>query len=143
MTERTLMCEIVTPERIVYTNEVRMVVAPAIDGEVGVLPLHAPLVSALRAGEVRVRYGDGDRDVEWFAVSGGYIQVHEDKVIILADHALAASQIDVERAKQALDHAQTRMAEVDESAKHEVDVDELDRELKWCEVQLEVGRHRS
>ncbi len=138
--ERSLICEIVTPERIVYTNEVRMVVAPTIDGEIGILPLHAPLVSALRPGEVRVRYGDNDSEVEWFAVSGGYIQVHEDKVIVLADHALGSSQIDVERARQALAHAQARMAEVgdgtDESG-------ELANELKWAEAQVAVaGKHR-
>ncbi len=133
---RTLLCEIVTPERIVYTNEVKMVVAPTIDGEIGVLPLHAPLVSALKPGEIRVRYGDDE--VEWFAVAGGYIQVHEDKVIILADHAIAASQIDVERARSALELTEKRMAELPKDATGEINSCEL--ELKWCEVQLEVAK---
>jgi F-type H+-transporting ATPase subunit epsilon len=137
--ERTLLCEIVTPERIVYTNEVKMVVAPTIDGEIGVLPLHAPLVSALKTGEVRVRHGNDE--VEWFAVSGGYIQVHEDKVIILADHAAAASQIDVERERQALEHAKQRMAELPHEAP-EAEVNACELELKWCEVQLEVVSRR-
>jgi F-type H+-transporting ATPase subunit epsilon len=53
---RILLCEIVTPERIVYTNEVEMIVAPALDGELGILPLHAPMVAALKAGEVRAKY---------------------------------------------------------------------------------------
>ncbi len=133
--ERTLLCEIVTPERIVYTNEVRMVVAPTIDGEIGILPLHAPLVSPLKPGEIRVMYGD-DR-VEWFAISGGYVQVHEDKVIILADHAAAASQIDVERARQALKHAKDRMAEL--PAEDEVGVNACMADLNWCEAQLSVA----
>ena len=94
---RTLAVEIVTPERIVYTNEVEFVVVPTFDGEMGVLPLHAPLVGVLKPGEVRVKYGD---TTDWFAVSGGYIQVHEDKVIILADNAVSASQIDVEEARR-------------------------------------------
>lgn len=137
---RTLMCEIITPERIVYTNEVEMVVAPTVDGEVGILPLHAPLVSALRPGEVRVKW-DNEKEIEWFAVAGGYIQVHEDKVIILADHAVVASQIDVERARQALEHARERMAsmpsEVDDTERNACEV-----ELKWCEMQLEVAGRR-
>jgi len=137
---RTLMCEIITPERIVYTNEVEMVVAPTIDGEIGILPLHAPLVSALKPGEVRVKW-DNEKEVEWFAVAGGYIQVHEDKVIILADHAVVASQIDVERARQALEHAKERMAALPPEA-DEVEVDTMQAELKWCEMQLEVAGRR-
>jgi len=139
--ERTLLCEIVTPERIVYTNEVKMVIAPTIDGEVGILPLHAPLVSALRPGEIRVRHADDE--VEWFAVSGGYIQVHEDKVIILADHAAAASQIDLERERRALELAKQRMDELPHEAP-EAEINACELELKWCEVQLEVvGKHKS
>ncbi|MDO9107779.1 MAG: ATP synthase F1 subunit epsilon [Coriobacteriia bacterium] len=137
---RTLMCEIITPERIVYTNEVEMVVAPTVDGEIGVLPLHAPLVSALKPGEIRVKW-DNDKEVEWFAVAGGYIQVHEDKVIILADHAVVASQIDVERARQALEHAKERMAALPPEA-NEVEADTMQAELKWCEMQIEVAGRR-
>ncbi len=134
-TQRTLLCEIVTPERIVYTNEVRMVVAPTIDGEIGILPLHAPLVSPLDPGEIRVIYDDDQ--VEWFAISGGYIQVHEDKVIILADQAAASSQIDVARARQALEHARTRMAEL--SADDETEVNACMADLNWCEAQVAVA----
>lgn len=133
--DRVLVVEIVTPEHIVYTNEVERVVVPTLDGEVGILPLHAPLVGALKAGEIRVKYGD---TTEWFAVSGGYIQVHEDKVIILADDAEIASQIDVERAKQALALAQARIAELKLGPRDD-GYDDLDRELKWAEVRIAVG----
>ena len=137
---RTLLCEIVTPERIVYTNEVEMVVAPTVDGEVGILPLHAPLVSVLKPGEVRVKWND-QKDVEWFAVSGGYIQVHEDKVIILADQAVPVSQIDVERAHRALELAKQRLSEV--SAEDQAEVDACERDLNWCKMQVELAeRHR-
>lgn len=135
---RTLLCEIITPERIVYTNEVDMVVAPTIDGEVGILPLHAPLVSALRAGEVRVKFG-GEQQ-EWFAVSGGYVQVHEDKVILLADAAAASSQIDVERARQSMELARERMAGL--ATDDEAMRTELERELRWFEAQIAVGKRR-
>jgi F-type H+-transporting ATPase subunit epsilon len=135
---RTLLCEIVTPERIVYTSEARMVVAPTIDGEIGILPLHAPLVSGLKPGEIRVRYENDE--VEWFAISGGYIQVHEDKVIVLADHAAASSQIDVEHARKAMELAQKRMSELPGDSDSEKDACEL--ELKWCEAQLAVADKR-
>lgn len=137
--ERTLLCEIVTPERIVYTNEVRMVVAPTIDGEIGIMPLHAPLVAALKPGEIRVMYGDNK--VEWFAIAGGYMQVHEDKVIVLADHATPASQIDVERARQALEYAERLMEELAPEAEGEINACVAD--LNWCQVQLKVAEKDS
>ena len=130
---RTLIAEIVTPEKIVYTNEVEMVVVPAIDGEIGILPLHAPLAGALKGGEVRVKIGDL---VEWFAVSGGYIQVHEDKVIILADDAQIASQIDVERVRQAKVLIEQRLAELHSDDEGR---DALERDLQWCETCIIVG----
>ncbi len=131
---RTVLCEIVTPERIVYHNEAQMVVAPATDGEVGILPLHAPLVTTLKAGEIRVRIDDNE--VDWIATSGGYLQVHEDKVIILADRAELASKIDIERAraeKAAIEERIASLPEKDEAA--------LD-ELKWYEAQIAVGSHQ-
>ena len=140
---RTLLCEIVTPERIVYTNEVEMVIAPTLDGEVGILPLHAPLVTVLRPGELRVRYND-NKDVEWFAVAGGYLQVHEDKVIVLADAAEHSSQIDVERARRAKELAEQRAGEIRERPSAErAGIDECEADLKWCEVQLRVAERRS
>lgn len=140
---RTLLCEIVTPERIVYTNEVEMVIAPTLDGEIGILPLHAPLVTVLRPGELRVRYNDS-KDVEWFAVSGGYLQVHEDKVIVLADAAVHSSTIDVDRARRAKELAEQRMDEIKERPREERDgMDECEADLKWCEIQMKVAEHKA
>lgn len=140
---KTLLCEIVTPERILYTNEVEMVVAPTPDGEIGILPLHAPLVTLLAPGELRVRFNDG-KDVEWFAVSGGYLQVHEDKVIVLADDAAASSQIDVERARQARALIEQRMKELKERPAGEADeLASCVADLEWCEVQIKVAERRS
>lgn len=140
---RTLLCEIVTPEKIVYTNEVEMVIAPTLDGEVGILPLHAPLVTVLRPGELRVRYND-NKDVEWFAVSGGYLQVHQDKVIVLADAAEHASRVDVERARKAKELLEQRMAEIKQKPLMErEDMTECEEDLKWCEVQLQVAERRA
>ena len=139
---RTLLCEIVTPERIVYTNEVEMVIAPTVDGEIGILPLHVPLVTVLKAGELRVRYND-NKDVEWFAISGGYLQVHEDKVIILADNAVSSSQIDVERARASRELLENRMTELAESTEGIGDRDSCMLDLKWCEAQLKVAEKHS
>lgn len=140
---RTLLCEIVTPEKIVYTNEVEMVIAPTLDGEVGILPLHAPLVTVLRPGELRVRYNDG-KDVEWFAVSGGYLQVHQDKVIVLADAAEHASRVDVDRARKAKEIAEQRMADIKAKPLMEREgIDECEADLHWCELQLKVAERQS
>ncbi len=135
---RTLLCEIVTPERIVYTNEVEMVIAPTVEGEVGILPLHVPLVTVLQAGELRVRFNE-NKDVEWFAISGGYLQVHEDKVIVLAENAAIASQIDVERARQARDLLEQRMAELRAQQAAQADCDACEFDLRWFEAQVKVA----
>jgi F-type H+-transporting ATPase subunit epsilon len=116
----------------VYTHEAQMVVAPTVDGEIGVLPLHAPLVTLLKAGEIRVKIDDNETD--WIATSAGYLQVHEDKVIILADRAALASQIDVERAREAKAAIEQRLNELPEGERGEC-IDDLN----WCEVQISVA----
>ena len=79
-----LQLEIVTPERLAYSGEVDMVLVPGIDGELGILPHHAPLVSLLGLGELRLRRGD---DEESFAIVGGFLQVRPDKVVVMAETA--------------------------------------------------------
>jgi len=134
---RTLLCEIVTPERIVYRNEVRMAVAMTTTGEIGILPLHAPLVSTLAPGEIRLQYGASASEWEFISVSGGYIQVHEDKVLVLADEAVLVSQIDVTRAREAKDLMEARLASLPEDAEDERA--ECIRDLDWCELQLKAA----
>lgn len=138
---RTLLCEIVTPEKVLYTNEVEMVVAPTLEGEIGILPLHVPLVTVLKPGELRVRYND-NKDVDWFAISSGYLQVHEDKVIVLADNAVQASQIDVERAREGMRKLEERMAELKQEAASDGIIEDCERDLKWCQAQVAVGERR-
>lgn len=139
---RTLLCEIVTPERIVYNHEVQMVVAMTTTGEIGILPLHAPLVSTLAAGEVRLKVGDGHSDWESFSVSGGYVQVHEDKVLVLADRALALGQIDKARASESKEAIERRLAELPPEAEDERE--QCVRDLNWCDIQIKaVEKHGS
>ncbi len=137
---RTLLCEIVTPERIVYNHEVRMVVAMTKTGEIGILPLHAPLVSTLETGEIRLKLGDTAADWETFAVSGGYIQVHEDKVLVLADAAVAVSEIDSDIARQSLASIEERLAGL--PATSEDERAECIKDLDWFQCQLKVAQKK-
>jgi F-type H+-transporting ATPase subunit epsilon len=135
---RTLLCEIVTPERITYSGEVEMLIVPALDGELGVLPLHAPMVAALREGEVRVRHGEDS--YEWFAVSGGYLQVHEDKAIVLADEAVASSAIEVEHLHESMRLIEARLEELRSSLPSE-EAEQLKHDYAWQAVQIKVAAH--
>ncbi len=93
-----LKLEIVTPERLAFSDEVDAVVLPGIEGELGVLPHHAPLVSMLGLGELRIRKG---ATIESFAIVGGFLQVRPDKVVVMAETADLASEIDLEKAREA------------------------------------------
>ena len=103
-----LLLEIVTPERRAYREEVDMVIAPGVDGELGILPHHAPLLTTLGFGELRIRRGGQE---EYFAIAGGFLQVRPDKVIVLAETADMASEIDLEKAEEARREAERAMAE--------------------------------
>jgi F-type H+-transporting ATPase subunit epsilon len=93
-----LLLEIVTPERLAYSDEVDSVQVPGIEGEMGILPHHAPLVSVLGVGELRIRKG---ALVESFAIVGGFLQVRPDKVVVMAETADLAAEIDLEKAQEA------------------------------------------
>ena len=93
-----LHLEIVTPEKLAYEDDVDMVLVPGIDGELGILPHHTPLVSLLGVGELKIRKGGGE---ESFAIAGGFLQVRPDKVVVMAETADLASDIDLEKAQQA------------------------------------------
>ena len=93
-----IQLEIVTPERLVYEDEVDSVNVPGVEGELGILPHHAPLVSTLGYGELRIRKGGNE---EAFAIVGGFVQVRPDKVVVMAETADLASEIDLERAQEA------------------------------------------
>ena len=90
--------EIVTPEKRAYSDDVDAVVLPGSEGQLGILPHHAPLISLLGAGELRVRKGATE---ESFAIVGGFVQVRPDKVVVMAETADLAAEIDLERAQEA------------------------------------------
>ena len=104
----TLRLEIVTPERLVYSDEVDSVNVPGIEGELGILPHHAPLISTLGVGELRIRKAGAE---DHFAIVGGFLQVRPDKVVVMAETADMASEIDLERAMEARREAERQLSE--------------------------------
>ena len=105
-----LQLDIVTAERLMYSEEVQSVVAPGTAGELGILPSHAPLLTSLAPGELRVTKDD---DQTAIVVSGGFLEVIGNHVTVLADTAEQADDIDVERAEAALKRAEERVAAAD------------------------------
>lgn len=130
------MCDIVTPVAKLVSEEVELVVVPGVEGEMGFLKGHAPLVSVLADGEARVKAA-GASDVAHYALQGGYVEVTDDKVIILADRALPASAIDVDQVREQLAGIEEKLAELtDEEARKTT----LAADKAWCEMQLHVAK---
>ena len=99
--------EVVTPERVVLEDDVDMVIAPASEGYVGILPYHTPLLTTLGPGELRIKKGGSETSL---AVFGGFMDVRPDRVVVLTDAAERAEDIDVERAHKAREQAQQALA---------------------------------
>jgi F-type H+-transporting ATPase subunit epsilon len=132
-----IRCEVVTQERVVYDQAVDMVIAPGSEGELGILPHHVPLLTALAAGELRLRLGDDENS---FAIGGGFMEVQPDHVTILATAAEQAEEIDIERAEAARKRAERLLREGPSS-----DPDQLRRieaALRRSRVRLKVARRR-
>ena len=105
----TIHFEIVTPEKVVLKEEVQQITVPTKMGEITVLPNHIPLVASLQAGVIEIK--KANNEIDTMAVSGGFIEVLPDKVVILADTAERAADIDEARAEEARKRAETLMAE--------------------------------
>ncbi len=100
--------DVVTAERMVYSEDVETVIAPGIQGQLGILPGHTPLMTTLQAGELRIKRSGEETSL---AISGGFLEVRPDKVVVLADSAERADEIDVTRAEEAKRRAQERLHE--------------------------------
>ena len=107
MAEKELLLEVVTPDRLVLSTEADVVVLPGVEGQFGVLPGHIPFLSALQIGEMYYRKGG---QTEYLAISGGFAEVTGTKVTIVAEAAEKGREIDVDRAKRALERAEKRLA---------------------------------
>jgi F-type H+-transporting ATPase subunit epsilon len=103
-----IRCEIVSQDRMVFEGDVDIIVAPGTDGEMGILPNHAPLLTTLDFGIIKVRYGGRE---EFFTVAGGILEVQPDIVTVLADVAENVREIDVARAEAARQRAEKYLIE--------------------------------
>lgn len=132
-------CDIVTQERTVFSGDVKSVSLPGTEGRMGILPDHSPLLTTLGFGEVMVRREDGTE--EFYAIGGGYAEVQPDKVVVLADSAEHAEEIDLERAENARKRAEKFMAEgVPEDPERYA---QIRASLQRAQIRLDVARrHR-
>ncbi|MBI5774551.1 MAG: F0F1 ATP synthase subunit epsilon [Verrucomicrobia bacterium] len=104
----TLKLEIVTPEAKIYSEDVDMVTLPGVEGEMGIYPMHVPLMTQVKAGEVSVRKGGQDY---FLAVGEGFVEITGSKVAIMTDMAIKADDIDEARAEEARKRAEARLGE--------------------------------
>lgn len=132
----SLTLEIVTAERIVYSEEVDTLVAPGIEGELGILPNHSPLLTVMQPGEIRV---DKDGEETYIAVSGGFLEVIGNEATILADTAERSEEIDEARAQAAIDRAQERI----DAAGPNINLPRAVMSIRRSRARLKVARRRS
>ncbi|WP_139653571.1 ATP synthase F1 subunit epsilon [Raoultibacter phocaeensis] len=128
-----LICDIVTPAAKLYSDEAYMVVVPGVEGEMGYLHGHVPLVSALADGIVRIQREKEGGDKQRFALQGGYVEVTGDKVIILADRALPVSDIDAAAAREKLGELEAQLAALSEEEARKTP---LSSDIAWCKLQI-------
>src|SRR5215208_8139874 len=131
-----LLLEIVTPERLAYSDTVDAVQLPGAEGEMGVLPHHAPLLATLGVGELRIRKGGEE---ELFAIAGGFVQVRPDQVVVMAETADMASEIDLEKAQEARREAERALEAGDRDA---VDMVAARAALQQALLRIRVAERR-
>jgi F-type H+-transporting ATPase subunit epsilon len=128
--------QIVTGERVVFEDhDVDMVVAPGGAGTLGILPEHAPLITTLALGELRIKKGNVEESI---LVYGGFMEVVDNKVLVLADSAERAEELDLERAETARRAAEASIA----GRQTTVDLAEAQANLRRANLRLRVGQRR-
>jgi len=127
--------EIITAERRVYSDDVDLVVAPGLQGQLGILPHHAPLMSSLQPGELIIRK---DGEETYLAVSGGFLEVLDNQVTVLADAAERSDEIDEERAQAAMERASEGMA----GRGAEIELEQVAVAMRRAQIRLNVVRRR-
>lgn len=135
---RQLFCRVITPERMIFDGQADRVIARIADGELGVLVDHAPVVSTIEIGDVRIKQGD---ETTIYATSDGFFKVSDNLVMILVEEALEIGEIDVDAAENRIQEAENERSE--ESAEDEEAVRagrEIDRRVKVAENLVRVAR---
>ncbi|HEY6608747.1 MAG TPA: F0F1 ATP synthase subunit epsilon [Candidatus Limnocylindria bacterium] len=130
-----LQLEIVSPERRAFTDEVDEVILPGIDGQLGILPHHTRLITALGTGELRIKKGGTEQSL---LISGGFVEVRSDKVVVMADLAEHSSEIDEARAIEARKAAEAQL----ESAHDPVDIARVRAALQTALMRERIATRR-
>ena len=138
-TRDTLHVEIVTAERELYSGEANMVSAPGTEGRLGILPRHAALLTTLSPGALNIKLGDAEEPI---FVSGGFLEVSNNSVIVLADTAELAEEIDQARAEEARRRAQEELAQAQSDVERAELLGALERAMTRLRV-AELARRRS
>lgn len=132
----TLKLEIVTPEARAYSDDVDMVVIPAVEGEMGIYPMHVPTVTHIKPGELVVTKG---REVQHLAVGEGFVEITQTHVNVLTDMAIEAGHIDLHAAEEAVKRAEQRLKEGNLGSE---EVAAVEASLQKSLAQLHVKRRR-
>jgi len=134
----TILLEIVTPDRLVLSEEVDEVTAPGVEGEFGVLPGHTPFLTTLKVGELTYRKG---KEIHHMAVSWGYAEVTPKKVTVLAEAAEVAAEIDIERAKAAMEKAEKELKKLSKEDKdYLIEAARLEKSIIRIQVAERAGK---
>lgn len=137
MAEKTFQLEIITPEEEMFSDEVYSLRVPAHEGNLGILPGHAPMLASLNPGIVRIRRSKESEETEYFSISGGFVDVSPDRTILLADACECPDTLDLERAQEAYIRAFNRL--------HTEGADDVNREraenaLNRARARLETAQ---
>ncbi len=127
--------EIITAEREVYADDVDIIVAPGVEGQLGILPHHAPLMTALQPGEILIRK---DGEPSYLAVTGGFMEVIANRVTILAEACEYSEEINEERAQVAMERAQERLR----TQSSELELSEALSSVRRAQTRLNIARRR-
>lgn len=128
----TVLLEVVTPERIVVSHEVNMVIVRGGAGEIGILPRHAPLATTVQPGVMKVRTPEGE---DYLAVSDGFLHVTPERITVLLATAEVGSRIDVDRSMRARERAQRRLSE----RTVEIDTERAEAALRRAQYRLDAA----
>ena len=133
----SLTLEIVTPEARVYSDTIDSVVIPTVEGEVGILPGHIPLLTQVELGELRVTKNG---QTLWLAVGGGFAQIEGDRINVLAEHAITEEKIDENAVEAAMKRAEAQLKEA--ATADPAEFEHLQSMVRFAGVQLAVKRRR-
>jgi len=133
---KTIRLDIVTPDKVAYSDDTNMVIARTTSGDIGILPGHAALIAALVTWPLRIMTDNGG-EIQ-VALSGGFIEVQPEKITILANSAEMPSEIDILRAQSAKERAENRLR----ASKENIDVARAEAALKRAMIRLTVAKSK-